>query len=110
MAETYGILDWRALPLATAATLAQGLPISSRVARKRFGLPASSDTELLLAIIADRVGHFAWMFTKDGENGVNHPPSIFAALAGTEKAPDGFDSGDDFIAAWTAITGGDTNA
>lgn len=109
MAEIYGVFDWRALPLATAATLAQGLPISSRVARKRSGLPAASDTELLLAIIADRVGHFAWMFTKDGEDGVNHPPSIFAALAGTEKAPQGFDSGEEFIAAWTAITGGEAD-
>ena len=110
MAETYGILDWRALPLATAATLAQGLPISSRVARKRFGLPAASDTELLLAIIADRVGHFAWMFSKDGEDGTNHPPSILAALTGTDQAPNGFESGEDFIAAWTAITGGEADA
>lgn len=104
------MLDWRTLPLETAATLAQGLSSTSRTKRRISGAPEASNSELLLALIADRIGHFAWMFTKDGENGVNHPPSIFAALAGTEKAPDGFDSGDDFIAAWTAITGGDTNA
>jgi len=107
MAEIYGVMDWRTLPLATAATLAQGLPPSSRVARKLSGLPAASNTELLLAIIADRVGHFAWMFSKDGEDRINHPPSILAALTGTDRAPDGFESGEDFVAAWAAITGGD---
>lgn len=109
MAEIYGVFDWRALPLATAATLAQGLPPSSRVARKLSGL-AADNTELLLAIIADRVGHIAWMFSKDGQDGNNHPTSILAAIAGTGRAPDGFDSGEDFIAAWTAIMGGETDA
>lgn len=109
MAETYRVLDWRALPLVTAATLAQGLPPSSRTKRQLSGAPDASNVELLLALIADRVGHFAWMFTKDGQDGVNHPPSIYAALAGTEKAPEGFDSGEDFIAAWAAITGGEAD-
>lgn len=110
MAETYGIYDWRTLPIVTAATLAQGLPSSSRTKRRISGAPEADNVQLLLAVIADRVGHFAWMFSKDGEDGVNHPPSIFAALAGTEKAPDGFDSGEDFIAAWDAITGGEADA
>ena len=110
MAETYGVLDWHALPLVTAATLAQGLSLSSRTKRKISGAPDVSNSELLLALIADRVGHFAWMFTKDGEDGINHPPSIFAALAGTDKEPEGFDSGEDFIAAWSAITGGEADA
>ena len=104
------MLDWRTLPLETAATLAQGLPSTSRTKRRISGAPEASNSELLLALIADRIGHFAWMFTKDGETGVNHPPSIFAALAGAEKAPEGFDSGEDFIAAWTAIMGGETDA
>lgn len=109
MAETYGVLDWRALPIVTAATLAQGLPPSSRVSRQITGKAAASNTEMLLAVIADRLGHFAWMFTEDGQNGINHPPSIFSALTGLE-AQEGFASGDDFAAAWSAITGGEADA
>lgn len=109
MAEIYGIYDWRALPLATAATLAQGLPASSRVA-KRISNVAADRQEILLAIIADRIGHVAWMLSQDGQDGKNHPPSIFAALTGTDRAPDGFESGEDFEAAWTVITGGETDA
>lgn len=110
MAETYRVLNWRALPLATAATLAQGLPSSSRTKRKLSGAPEADSAQLLLAVIADRVGHLAWMFSKNGEDGVNHPPSIFAALAGTEKTPEGFDNGEEFDAAWAAIMGGETDA
>ena len=112
MAETYGVYDWRALPLVTAATLAQGLSSSSRVAKKLTGVKCADMTDVLLAIIADRVGHFAWMFSDDGQNGKNHPPSLYKLLTGTEEPEKGFDSADDFNAAWAAITGtgGDNNA
>ena len=112
MAETYGVYDWRALPLITAATLAQGLPATSRVAKHLTGLKCVDTTDALLAIIADRVGHFAWMFSNDGQNGKNHPPSLYKLLTGTEEPETGFDSAEDFAAAWAAITGtgGDVNA
>ena len=111
MAETYGVTDWRALPLVTAATLAQGLSSTSRVAKKLTGVRAN-DTDVLLAIIADRVGHIAWMFSPDGRDGVKHPPSILEKLIGCADPETGFDSVEDFNAAWAAITGtgGDTNA
>lgn len=111
MAETYGVLDWRALPIVTAATLAQGLPASSRVVRALSGCGGRDVKELLLAVIADGVRHIAWMFSEAGRNGQDHPPSILAALTGAE-APDGngYDSGEDFFAAWAAITGGDADA
>lgn len=111
MAETYGVMDWRQLPLVTAATLAQGLPASSRVAR-HFSHNCVDDETILLAIIADRVGHIAWMFSEDGSNGKNHPPSILEALSGQTKPETGYDTGDDFLAAWAAITGtgGEDNA
>ena len=111
MAETYGVLDWRALPLVTAATLAQGLPASSRVVR---ALTGTSEPELelrLLAVIADRVGHIAWMFSEDGQRGKIHPPSLLAAMSGAgEREGDGYDSGEEFFAAWAALTGGEDDA
>lgn len=112
MAETYGVYDWRALPLVTAATLAQGLPASSRVARKVSGNIPDKET-LLLAIIADRLGHLCWMISEDGTHGENHPPSLLAVITGRAEdgeAQSGFDSGEAFFAAWKEITGGDDNA
>lgn len=111
MAETYGVLDWHELPLVTAATLAQGLSSSSRTAKKLSGSRADENT-MLLAIIADRVGHIAWMFSEDGQNGKNHPPSLLDALTGTTRPAEGYDTGEDFLAAWAALTGtgGEDNA
>lgn len=111
MAETYGVYDWRQLPLITAATLVQGLPIESRVMKAIAGNKGPDADTLLLAIIADRVGHIAWMLSADGSKGRNHPPSILAALTKTEGKTSGigFDSADDFHAAWAAI-GGDADA
>lgn len=111
MAETYGVMDWRSLPLVTAATLAQGLRPSSRVAKALTGNSAD-DRTMLLAVIADRVGHIAWMFSEDGQNGKNHPPSLLEVLTGTTKPVEGYDTGEDFLAAWAALTGtgGDDNA
>ena len=51
------------------------------------------------------------MLSEDGANGRNHPASILAALTDTEEQEaDGYDSGDEFMAAWAAVTGGDANA
>ena len=109
MAETYGAFDWRALPLVTAATLAQGLPATSRVAKKTAGYAADEKT-ILLAIIADRIGHIAWMLSSDGHDGIKHPPSLLEKLIGSAAPDSGFETAEDFDAAWAAITGGDVNA
>lgn len=110
MAETYGVFDWRALPIRTAATLVQGLSVDSRVMRALAGHKGPSADTMLLAIIADRLGHLAWMFSENGQEGKNHPPSIFALITGDAKEPEGYDTAEDFFAAWAAITGGDANA
>lgn len=111
MAEVYSVYDWRALPLVTAATLAQGLPASSRVMRLLSGGLPDAET-MLLAMIVDRLGHIAWMFSEDGAKRLNHPPSILEAI--TDRTPkqdlsEGFDSSDAFFAAWAQITGGENN-
>ena len=111
MAEVYSVYDWRALPLVTAATLAQGLPASSRVMRLLSGGLPDAET-MLLAMIVDRLGHIAWMFSEDGAKRINHPPYILDAITGRTPKQDlseGFDSSDAFFVAWAQITGGNNN-
>ncbi len=110
MAQYYGILDWRSLPPPLAATLAQGLPPEARCMRNLPGA-AGSREEMLLAAVADRVGHLIWMLSEDGRSGKNHPPSLLEAISGGgREEAGGYDSGADFEAAWAAITGGGYNA
>ena len=87
LAETYGVLDWRALPLKTAAALAAGLRDDSRIKMKLSGMPADRMT-LLTAVIADRLTFLAWAKTKDGAKGRNRPGSILAKLMQAGKEPE----------------------
>lgn len=52
MAEIYGVFDWKALPLQTAATLAAGLGPGSRSEGARLGLRVPV-RDYLTALVAD---------------------------------------------------------
>lgn len=109
LAETYGILDWRALPLRTAAALSSGLRDSSRIKMKLAGVQADQET-LLLAAAVDRLSLLVWAKTKDAEKGRNRPESIFDKLTGqTEKKETdeiiSYDSPDAFKEAWERAIG-----
>ena len=84
LAETYGILDWRALPLHLAAALSSGLRDDSRIKMKITGRTAPSDT-ILLAAAVDRLSLLVWSKTKDAESGINRPESIAAKMLGIGK-------------------------
>lgn len=102
MAETYGVFDWRALPLRLAATLAAGLPGSSRSMRKLAGTEYSTDT-LLLASAVDNLAMLVWLNSSDGAKGHNRPQSILEALIGKgEKQTDYmvFNSAEEFRRAY----------
>lgn len=105
-AETYHVLDFRRLPLRTAAVFAQGLPTSSRIMRKLAGCEATADL-LLLAQVCDYAGLILWNIT----GGKGDPPrSIVAKLCGEgPEAPQRFTSSADFDAAWSALTRGEEN-
>ena len=93
-AEVYHVLDWRQLPVFTAAALAAGLGPNSRIARKITGAPVDTDT-MLLAMAVDALHILAWQNTKDGSKGRNRPKSILQTiLGGGEKKQEtsGFDS------------------
>lgn len=98
LAETYHIMDYKALPARQAALFACGLGPDSRIMRRMGGVPATM-TELLLARICDGINVLCWQNTPNGRDGVDPPASIFQAImaAGEEKAPGpGFDSPEDF--------------
>ena len=108
-AETYGVLDWKALPLRTAAALASGLRDDSRIKMRLAGVQADQET-LLLAAAVDRLSLLLWAKTKDAEKGRNRPISIFDKLTGqteTEETDEfnSYDSPDAFMEAWKRATG-----
>lgn len=108
LAETYGILDYRALPVRLLATLAAGLRDDSRIKMQFRGEKIPQNT-LLLASAVDRLAWLCWTQTEDGQNGTNLPPSIVSLLTGTEPDSgnaEGFATADDYEAAWAARGGG----
>ena len=108
-AQCYHVLDWRGLPLKTAAVLAAGLPEDARIRKKMSGRTCGIDT-LILAQIVDLLRWFQWARTEDGRKGQNHPESLFLKLAeppAEKKDPGGFRTPEDFMAAYKKATGED---
>lgn len=108
LAETYHVLDWRALPLKTAAILAAGLEGSSRIRRKMAGEREDLRT-LLLAAMLDKLKLLVWQNTEDGMHGRNMPKSTYDALTGQRakaKRVRGFQSPEAFEAARARIMEG----
>ncbi|MBQ9027404.1 MAG: hypothetical protein IJ110_01425 [Lachnospiraceae bacterium] len=99
-AETYGILDYRALPPVLAATLCCGLRGDSRVMMLLSGRKMPM-MQHLAAMINDWLAHIAWMFSDDGRNGQNHPEQVTKILMGEvkEKEIKAYRSGSEFEAA-----------
>lgn len=109
MAETYGIYDFRALPVSTLATLAVGLRDDSRIKMKMHGAKTSR-LETLLAAAVDRLSMLWWAKTEDGHNNVNRPKSMLSILVGEPEKQESnnveaFETGDEFESAWERITG-----
>ena len=106
-AETYGIYDYRKLPLKTAAILASGLRDNSRIKIKLSGLNAAPEM-ILNAAIADRAGMLVWMQSKDGAKNRNRPASILDKILNPEKKKEDvttFATGRDFEDEWNRLSG-----
>lgn len=100
LAETYGIYNYRELPLSRVALFASGLSENSRIKRKMSGAKLSLDTYLLV-VIADYLSWITWSKTKDAAKNRNKPPSILGLINGkgektTESENRAFNSGQDF--------------
>ena len=107
MAETYHVLDWPALGLPLAATLAGGLRETSRTCMALSHVPVQTDT-MLLGKITDTLNWLAWIKTKDGSKGRNRPAPVLDTLLGTapKAAATGFSTAADFEAARAEILKG----
>ena len=104
--ETYGILNYRALPARQISVFASGLRESSRIMRKLSGAPVPF-AELMLAAIADSARILVWQQTKDGVEGRNMPDSIVAALMDKGNESSAFDSAEEFNAWRESILNGE---
>lgn len=79
LAETYGVLDYRGLPVPLLAALASGLRENSRIRQKMSGISVGQDT-LLLAMAVDALNFLAWTKTKNAQHNRNQPKSIAQRL------------------------------
>lgn len=108
LAETYGILDWEAVPATTLALLAVGLRENSRIKMRLSGRNVPVE-HLLLAAALDRLSTLVWFQTEDGEKGINRPKSMVAILLGDTKETGGdvqsFETSEEFEQQWQSITG-----
>ena len=106
-AETYSVLDYRRLPLRTAAVFAWGLPENSRIKRHLSGAQTDLETALL-ARLCDGVAMIAWMLSEDGPRNRNRPKSILQELLGADPTDRAqvYARPADFRAAWKQINEG----
>ena len=82
-AETYGILDYRALPVKLAASLCMGLRSGSRVRMRLRGATVTLETQIL-AMVHDWTALAAWLLSSNGQKGTNRDIQAFASGADFE--------------------------
>lgn len=107
LAEAYGVINWRALPVDTVAALACGLGNNSRTKLRESGLGVDINT-LLLACVVDKLNILVWQNTKDGAKGRNKPKSFAEVLVGGNKKDNeiaAFDTAEEFEAALRKFNG-----
>lgn len=99
LAETYGIFDYRQLPVDQVAVFAFGLRDDSRIKLAMTNSKVPFET-FLLAGVLDRLSALVWFKTTDGQKGINKPLMVADELTGKTKAKESkemiFDSGEDF--------------
>lgn len=108
MAETYHVLNWRELPLKTAAILASGLPQDSRCRQKLSGQKLRILEYTQLAIL-DELRLLVYSRTEDAATGKNRPKSILKEVLQQDEKPKtlSFRTPEEFEARRMKITKGD---
>jgi len=106
MAETYHVLDYKALPVETLAVLASGLRDSSRIKMKMAGL-----TYIPPEMIFPQIADYLMIIARNLSGSKKRDMKLLTDLMqkGVEKNQQavGFASGDDFRAEWERRTKGD---
>ena len=99
LAETYHILDYRALPVTLLATLACGLREHSRIRMKMAGLNYVSPV-FMIASIADNISAIQYgMFAKKNTKKPQMYCDLINDTAEKQVKVDRFRSGEDFLRA-----------
>lgn len=83
LAETYGIYDYRQLPIYKVAVFSCGLRENARIKMALIGEKYPIET-LLQALTVDTLNLLFWAKTTDGAKNRNKPQSIYEKL--TQKA------------------------
>lgn len=81
LAETYGIYDYRSLPVRTTAALASGLRDDSRIKTKLRGGKAETDTDVLIGLVNDRLADLLYHIGAYKKR----PDSVALKLIGVEE-------------------------
>ena len=97
LAETYGIYDYRKVPVHLLGTYAAGLGHNTRIGMKRRGVTAPADV-ILLAQLYELILTIAWSFKKKKESLPKTPLDEFIVgeKAETKKELKGFSSANAF--------------
>lgn len=108
MAETYHILDYRALPVDLLAVLASGLRDDSRIKMKIAGvnyIPAV----MVLPQIADRLMDIIKLLNGDKKKKIKYMSDLLFETPDKKRPVKAFRSGAEFNKAWERLTGGEKN-
>lgn len=111
LAETYGIFDYRALPVKLLATLSCGLRDNSRI-KMRLNNSNVDTHNILLSMIADSLAFIAWSKTENGMKNKHRPKSVLSQVLGMEIEESSsknvtFNSPDEYEVAWNNIVKGE---
>lgn len=108
LAESYGVLDYKALPASVLAVLAAGLREDSRSKMNLSGRKAAR-AEMLLAAAVDGLNRITWLLSGVCPHEGEGPKSILRAILqeGEEHADNAlvFDSVEAYEDEWERITG-----
>ena len=108
LAETYGVLNYRTLPVKLLATLCAGLRDDSRIKMKCAGIDATP-LELMTAHIADNLSLMRWGFTEAGQKGRDRPMLFTEVLSSAQERREscyGYATGAEFEAPRAALLKG----
>ena len=102
LAETYQVLDYKALPPQLVAVLSLGLREDSRIIMKMQGV-VGGQKDRLLAMVNDNLANI--LYVLGAKKGSKPPKSILDTffIDDTEDKDEGFDSLEDFQKAWDSL-------
>lgn len=105
LAETYGIFDYKSLPVQLVAVFSYGLREDARIWKKLTEV-RNIDREIQVNIL-DNLNWLVWAQTEDGAYNRNKPESLYKKLFGKESDKqsevESYTSPEEFKKAWERI-------